>query len=511
VRCRLLTLLLCLGVPAAGEDAEPPLIFFLEPDDQSAQAILHNVKHLNDGTRDQRRHRRATLVDYGLWAVPFLTESIHGRKANGDLRIRMGASMCLGAIRDSRGLDALRAAAKEDQNRWVRQTALLVIGQFEQSADTLLLLSALQDKDLNHKHQPAAGLALARLRSDKAAAELLSFAQKKRLNKHILAACILGVAVSTPAIEDVWTLCSTHLAHDDKLVRRVAAASLMLRPDAILDPDALLKTIKKTRDKNVRASLYLALAAVPRTDEIRGALLDAVAKEKGKVRIWAAIGLAKEWGERETYDRLKRLHRNLKDPEAAAVYFAMVRTGAPRAVDELLRIGKDDLDRAFYASGALGHLIYVQSVNEPHRRTEEIQKRFIELRASGLRGAKGDHLKALLDKLIDLRWDKKDRAVRRDKALAAFREIGDPFNLGLWHLSLEERAQDEANRLLLPILALDDIQDIGEASPKVGGEGAPRIDTGGPDPAVASSSPEEVDLIDYLSSGYFQREDFRGD
>ncbi len=506
MRCRLLTLLLCLGVPASAEDAEPPLIFFLKPDPESAKAIRAHVKRLNAGTRDQRRQHRAALVDYGLWAVdPFLTATLHGRKANGDHRIRMGASMCLGGIRDSRGLVALRHAVG-DENPWVRQTALLVLGQFERSEDMLLLLSALQDKNVNSRHQPAAALAMARLRSDIASGELLSFAQKRRLDKHTLSACIVGVAISTAAIQDVWKLCSTHLGHDDKLVRRVAAASLMLRPDAILDLDALLKSIKRTRDENVRAYLYLAIAGMPRNDAIREALLDAVARGKGEVRTAAAIGLAKAWGEKKSYGRLRRLHRNLKNQEAGAVLFAMVRTGAPGAVDLLLKVGKDDLDRAFYASGALGHLVYVQSANERHPREEEIRKRFVELRASGLRGAKGKRLKELLDKLIEFAWEK-DRAVRRQKALEAFREIGDPFNLHLWHLSLKERAQDKVNRLLLPILALDDIQDVG-VSPKVG-EGAPRAGTGD-EAGVASSSPEEGDLTDYLSSGYFQREDFRG-
>ncbi|MFI5403968.1 MAG: HEAT repeat domain-containing protein, partial [Planctomycetota bacterium] len=116
------------------EEAETPFLIFREADLSTTKRIKDFVteKQLGGRSPDTRRQVREEIARIGPWCVPFLATAI---KKESSARIRLNAVIALMLIRDPRGLPALRAAAKEDDDLSVQRAATLAIGTFECPAD----------------------------------------------------------------------------------------------------------------------------------------------------------------------------------------------------------------------------------------------------------------------------------------------------------------------------------------------------------------------------------------
>jgi HEAT repeat protein len=497
-------LLLLVTFVAAGDVARP-LVFFRKPDKKTEKWIKSDLisgNGIGAGTVDMRSRARAELEVLDAWAVPYLAEALYGRRKDGAHTVRMNAAATLARILDPRALPELRGAAIADKDRWVQRTALLGLGLFRGREDVDLFAGNLALRP-EKRRDPAAAIGLGKLRGSPTAANaLLTRLAKPPRDEHLTGALLLAAAVRSadaPILQ--------FLTHKKPLVQRVAAACLQIRPLAPDQVAALLKQISRGRLSDVLELQFYALATMPeRTPAIREALLDCAVKTKFKsgARVAAMIGLAYEWGKKEkTYDRLAKLYRGIRgrnDNVVAALMFAMVRTGDPRAVESLLGVLKAGSPfLRFYASGALFHLIALSP--EEHPRADEI--------ASLLERQRSRTEDKRLLRLIDLvgRWRTPPEGTtdRRKLARDGLRAIGDPRKLHLFDWTRKERAWEIINSMVPLIFELDALLGSMSEPDLSGKKPEPKPGSGGKDEA---GSEEELDLLDWLTEQpYFVPED----
>ncbi len=490
--------------PRARGDGEggAPLMLFKEPDSETRRRITDElISHNGIGaaTSDMRTLKRAELRRIGYWSVPFLKEVVYGPKSVKGVRIPMNAIMVLARILDLRALPELRGAAQKHEDVEVRKTAGLALGLFRRAEDLPLLTRLLQDGDFRHGHQRSAAIALAKLRTPGAQEVLRAAVATPARDVHVAAATLLAAVIAAPGID-----LSPYLNHDEKLLRSVAAAALMLRPLAAAEAGPLLALLKKPReDREVRALQFHALGAIrDRTDEIRDRLLACVVKgdERGEARIAALVGLAYEYGRGEVYAPLRRYYGSLSgrnDPQVGPLLFAMARSGDPKAVEDLVaHCGSGSDFIAFYAGASLLHLVAFAPQELPSEAA--VFDAIAKLR---------DRPDALLRELSDLGFQvraEKDRQRRPALAAGGFTKLRDPKDLHLWDWDASQRAWGTANGLLHVIFELDDVAEKGKAT-----------SPGGPPPGGkegrTGATPEEQDLLDFLGEApYFVPEDLGG-
>ena len=470
--------------------------------------------------------KRARLREIGRWGVPYLRKA--ATKRNQGTRIAMNAIMTLPRIGDPDCLADLRMLAFDPRHPKqakpdVRATACLALGLFdeelEESAAVMAKLTTTRKGKGYRPELRGAALGLAKLDNALATESLLARVRSELPgDEFFAAACVLAASVRSPRAEP-----ERFLGDREEIVRRAAAASLIIRPLPVSDARVILDILKKrSKDRNVRRLLWLALAAIePRTDEINAALLRrATRTATGNERYEQIAALiAISHGPRKT-GNYKELHNRLlakkNDAVVAAAYFALVQTGDPKAVDDLLKAVKGgSKQRAFYAAGSLLYLVTLATPGR-HPREQEI---FATI--SRFRGDSDSSLRQL-DTLGLRSADRTEQAIR-------FREffygVRDPHRLHLWDWSERDRAWIEVNRMIPALFELDDIADKGDPfdSSKTGddqydptkdpnarkkGEG-PGAPAGGG--KAAKGSPEEQDLIDFLrEKPYFGPEDLGG-
>jgi len=485
---------------------DEPLIIFSTPDKVSARTISDLVKKLKAGTRSERSERRARLNDYGPWATTRLAEALAGKRADGSNVARMGAAICITEIGDPSGLPALRRAL-EDEDRWVRRTATLALGRFALAEDAQRF-----EATAKATFEPVAYFALAKMPDIAAPIDRLQrTAPKRGAKSDVRAAYLLSSAVASPIGKDVWQLCVAGLKDDKKLVRRVAAVALFLRPDAILETKVILDAAEKHDDDVVRATLQLALGRLPRTDAIANALLKTAVSinVKKPIRARAALALAGGWAPKGAYKKLNQEFGRIKsnDPRAISILHAMASTGDDAAIGRLLDLKRS---KSWFRKGmacALAHTIYVRS-DVWGKSEKDIQNELIELR----RTTNDEIFERFLGALLEARNEYDNPVRRRELALKAFREHGYSQLL-----PLEEQALRAANLALRVILKLDDISDFETAGGGVShGDQEPAIKDGSSENTASvggkggSGSEEEADLVDFLRKGYYLPGDVRG-
>jgi HEAT repeat protein len=415
---------------------------------------------------------REELARIGPWSVPSLSTAL--RKASG--RVRLNGVIALMLIRDPRGLPALRAAAKEDDDVFIRRAATLAIGTFECPGDFATLRSL---RDGSRGEWRAVAPALARLHHKDSGAILNAAAAPKSLrgmDARDAAAVVLAAAIVGPDAPP-----TDLLEHEEKLVQEAAAIGLALRP---LPEDRAGEIIRKLeRSKLEKAARVLAIRALgaihPRPREAEAKLLDLACRDgDADERIVALIELA---GGAAEYAELAKAYGKLEgrnDPVAAALLFALARTGEDKAIHTLrdvVRRGSSFLQ--FYAGASL---LYANGTEELDPETfRDIAALGGELqRIAQMMASPSKHGKA---------------------AFAELRAIKDERNLRLFVLR-EERNWLEANRLLARIFELDavllqlDAAAPGRTpdSPLGGGGGG---DEGRKPPSGSSA---EQDLLDIL-------------
>jgi HEAT repeat protein len=485
--------------PALGADdkAATPLIFFRKPDSGTEKLIRNELiggNGIGAGTRDKRAEARRRLIVIDAWAVPYLAEALYGRKARGAHTIRMNAAATLSRILDPRALPELRGASSlKEKDKWVRRSAVLSLGLYRRVEDVALFDSILDRRDRKLR-DPTAALALGKIDHPNATNALLSRLGKPPQDVHLTAGILLAASIRSP---DTPAAEKRFIEHKKRLVRRVAAACLLIRPPTPSQTKALLKIVNRTGDREVRELQYYALGLVPgRTPEIREALLDCAvnnSKHKTGARVAALIGLADELNERANFPRLYGCYRTLSarnDPVVAALLHAMVRTGEKKAIDICLsELKKGSTFLRFYASAALFHHIALSKDAPP--RAAEI--------AGAIARQRSRTQNPQLLQLIDLvgRWRSPPEGVKDRSVLAreGLIELGDPRELHLFDRTREERAWALVNQMLPHILELDDlIVDLQSHDTS----SVPAPDPGAGKKKSESGSEEELDMLDFL-------------
>jgi len=501
-------LLTALSCPAgAGDSSTTPLIFFRKPDRATEKRIeddLISGNGIGAGTRDQRAKARAQLIVIDAWAVPYLAAALHGRKAQGDAMVRMNAAATLARILDPRALPELRAASRLDKDRWVRRFAMLSLGLYRRAEDIDVLNGILKDRD-KRRRDPAAALALGKVPYSTATNALLSRLGKPPRDQHLAAALLLAASIRSP---ETPAGDARFIKHKERLVRRVAAGCLLIRPPTPAQTVELLKVVDDTGDREVREVQYYALGLIPeRTDAIRKALLDCAVKTKFKpgARVAALIGLADEWNVRANFGPLHDRYRAMKgrnDPVVAALLHAMVRTGDPKAIEicqKVIRTGSPFL--RFYASAALFHRIALAG-KEPPPDADQLAGLIAQ------QSVQDDDLRRLIE--LVSRWRSPPEGVtdRRKLAREGFRELGDPKDLHLFDWDRKERAWTLLNRMIPYVLQLDEqLVDLSAHDTSK----TPAPDPGAGKAKSGLGTEEELDLIDFLKEKpYFVPEDLDG-
>jgi len=498
VRAFLVIVLLSFVLPLGqADDDATPLIFFRKPDRATDRLIRDDLisgNGIGAGTRDKRAAARCKLIVIDAWAVPYLAEALHGRRKQGDAMVRMNAAATLARILDPRALPQLRGACtKKEKDRWVRRFAVLSLGLYRRAEDIDVLADVLKDRDKKDR-DPAAALALGKIPYSTATNALLSRLVKPPRDKHLTGALLIAATIrspETPAGE------LRFLQHKERLVQRVAAACLLIRPATPQQTEALIKIVGERGYREVLELQFHALSLVPaRTPEIREALLDCAVKTKFKTgaRVAALIGLADEWNVTANFARLHGRYRSAKgrnDAVVAALLHAMVRTGNPKAIEicrKVIKTGSPAL--RFYASAALFHRIALAG-DEPPPGADRIAGEIVQQRA---RSEKPELLS-----LIDLvsRWRSPPEGVtdRRKLARDGFKAIGDPKNLHLFDRNRQERAWALLNRMIPYVLELDELlMDFSTHDTST----APTPEPGVGKSKSESGSEEELDLLDFL-------------
>jgi len=489
----------------ADDEAATPLIFFRKPDKGTEKWIegdLISGNGLGAGTRDQRALARAKLIVLDAWAVPYLADALYGRSSPKAHTIRMNAAATLARILDPRALPALRGAAQKDKDPWVQRLAILTLGLYR-LADDVNLLNGVLDRSSKRERDPAAALALGKIPRPEAAHRLLARLTKPPQDKHLTSAILLAAAVRS---RDVPV--GDFLEHKEKVVRRIAAACLFIRPPDTETLERLLKLAGRKGDREVRALQYYALGLIPeRTKEIREALLDCAlkSKHKGEVRVAALIGLADEWRVPGSFSRLHGLYRKSSgrnDPVLAALFPAMVHTGDRKAVDIckcVLKSGSPFL--RFYATAALFQAIALGPGDHPEAGI--ITDAILAQRPH----TQDPQLLELID--LVLHWSSPPEGITDVRRLAreGLARVGDPRSLHLFDRTREQRAWALFNSMLPYIFELDDVavdlEKHDTSTPPRAEPGSNKKDEGG--------SEEELDLIDFLrEKPYFAPADLGG-
>jgi len=489
------------AAPSPAEEAKTPLLILREPDPRTAREIedlLSARGGLQDSDYEERAKARAHLAAIGPWAVPFLCETVAGRKAARSARVRMNAVLALARIRDPRCLPALRSAAQEDDDLWVRRAATLALGVFENPADLETLRGMLQARNPKLQHTRAAAPALARLRVPAGGALLEGACQQLPRDRYDAAALVLAASVSAPAFDPLPLVD----ARQDKLVQAAAAAGLLVRPLSARRAGELLDLLKKPGlDGGARTVLIHALGAIPSPgDEVRARLLD-LARGKGteadREQIAALIALDPRPADFADLKTAFRRFQGRNDPVAAAFLDALARTGAPESVDYLLGLARTGSEFVkFYAWGSLAHHAVTGAGPEAGR----------AILAQIPRGqAHRDVYLKQLDALLGL------LAYKPELAAGEFAKLAEPRELHLWDWTREDRAWRIANHVLALIFELDKL-DPGFDSSGVGRSTESAVGGGGGGEAgrKAASSPDELDLAEFFSEQpYFGPEDLQ--
>jgi hypothetical protein len=492
---RILPIFVLLCCLASAGERTAPLVFFRDPDPVTRRRIRDLASNGFDNTnRTTRQETRRALVAIGPWIVPFLAESFRR-----DPRRAQNAAITLTLLGDRAGLPALRQAARKS-NEWVGRTSCLGLGHFRDVADVELLHGRLADRRC--RYRAAAALALAKLPGGGAVLVSEDLAR----DAHVAAAQVLGRALAARRGD-----LRADLGHREILVRTAAAIGLLVRPLTAADAQVLLDALDRPdapKERRLRARLLDALAAIPaRTPAIRARLVLAAQREKGaEARAAALIGLAREWNVRELFDALGRIDAGDRDPELGPLLSALARSGAPEAVDRLLKDLRGRGDRPFYAAGCLIHLVVAARDGKEHARADEILKAVGE----DVDDEQAQPLVTLAKRIRGREW-----AEQRRIAAADFAEIDDPFGHHLWDWTPEERVWATVNRFLPYLFELDDLADVGDPTKR---DQKPVIGLGdsgdGKQKAASQGQPNEQDLIDFLSREhgipYFGPEDLRG-
>jgi len=519
--------LFLLAPGGLAEEPEAPLLFFRTPDKATRKVIVHTVsaKGLGAGPREVRQRSRATLVEIGPWAVPFLVQAL--TKSTDNSRVRMNAAITLAWIRDRHGIAALSKGAEEDKDLYVRRTSCLALGKFRETEALVRVLKSRRTRPT----RPAAALALAKgSELDVARLEIGAEAARMPSDPHYAAALLVAIAL----LEDDPKIIDEFLGHKEKLLRRAAVTCRLIRPLTPTQGGVLLKRLAVERDREIRALLYHALGAVEGDEKLQEKLLEAATqtKEKKPARIAAALELARRYNVRANYKpllkALNRIHSR-NDPVVGALIFALAQSGADEAFDRLKKIMRTPGEglRGFYAAGSL---FYVAC----HGQMKESKAKDI-LDNIAATSSKEPWLRALVEIVKPVRYE--ERAVWWDAALARDKKTKrKPLSAArFWTVSHEDRAWAKLNLLLPYIFKLDDnmdTRDMSERAPAeppkgqgatddAGGtddgthdDGAGDGDEGGIQPTIgkgaAAGQPNEQDLIDFLKDPYFVREDLRG-
>jgi len=465
----------------AGETAP---VFFREPDRETRREIDDLVgKGLGNASRDKRREARDRLAEIGPWAVDALGRALLKRTESPT--VRWNAALVLARIPFGTCREHLQAAVDGDAHPDVVRASCLALGLFRDARDVDVLERRLL------AGEPAAALALAKLRDPRARRVLATAARDLPRDGHLAAAILLAATVADPATD-----AARHLTHEDRLVRKTAATCLLVRPP--LDPKLVRDRLDgrhREKDESVRALLCHVLGGFAGSGDVRALLLEASTKsrEKKEARIAALISLAREWGVKEHYTPLKRALRAVRsrgDPVAGPLIFALARTGHPDAIEDLERIVESrERGRTFYAAGSLVHVAAHHDLPE---------WRAILQRVSDSRD-----LDPALEALADTLKYKSDLAERRAAAVEGFGKVREANHL--WDWSREERVWGLVQSALADLFELDDLADVGAEHESDDPRGGAKQST---KPKAPSGQPHEQDLLEFLDrKPYFGRED----
>jgi HEAT repeat protein len=474
-RLSFLCILAAASQALRAEEAKTPFLIFREADLPTTKRIKDFVteKQLGGRSPDTRREVREELARIGPWCVPFLATAL---RKESSARIRLNAVIALMLIRDPRGLPALRAAARDDDDVNVRRASTLAIGTFECPVDFGELRGLLETPRGEWR---AVAPALARGRSPEAAPFLAAKIQPKHLprDEHDAAATVLSAVIAA----DVAPV--DLLDHPQRLVQEAAAAGLSVKPLPPARAGELLNAFRRTK---ARVAAIRALGAIPdRPADVQAELLDIACRgEKADERIAALLELR---GHADELDPLLKAYGRLRDrndPVVAALLLALARTREKDAVDTLLDVvGHGSPFLQFYAAASL---LYANG-------DAKLEDERIRRAVTGL-GDKDDPpfdaLAACAQKMASSNWQ---------GAIAEIPEIEDPRNLRLF-FGREERNWHEVNRLLVTIFELgvvleqfDSKKPGRETESAVGGGGGAEETRKAP-----SGSAEDQDLFDLL-------------
>jgi HEAT repeat protein len=480
-RLALVFALLAASPALRADPAETPFLVFREADPETAEFIKRDLlaeKSLAGRVPETRRQTREEIARIGPWCVPFLVAALRKETA----RIRLNAVLALAMIRDPRGLPALReAAAKDDNDKFVRRAATLSIALFEWPKDFETLKGFVATQ---HGEWRSIAPALARLRVKEAAALLGVAAARLPRDEHDAAAIVLASAIAGADVPLV------DLLEDRRnLVQEAAAAGLAVRPLAPQRAGEILAALgRSAMSDDTRVLAIRALGAIdPRPDDAQAGLMKiACGDGKAAERIAALLELR---GTADEFDPLWRAYRKLlgrNDPVVAALLLALARTRETKAVETLLDLVRTEADfLRFYAAAAL------LRANGSAELPDETWKAVV-----GLRDMRG------FEDLADLaqKMKRTDEAVRRTAA-RELRDIDDPRTLKLY-FDREERNWLEVNRLLTRIFELGEVLTrFDSAKPHRTTESPlPGGGSGGGDEAKKTStgSDAEQDLFDLL-------------
>ncbi len=515
-RALVLALFLLIGHPGAlraapeeGRTWSTPVLFRV-PDSKSRQEIreLIGSKHLGSSTDGERKKARTKLTEFGEWAVPELSKSVMGR---GKARVRMNAAIVLVRIGSRRGIDPLGTALAKGGDAGLELVIpALGLGLFQRPRDIAVLDAA--SRKYKSRSAIAALLALAKMPGREPERLLRAYLDDMPRRPGLVAAARIATTLVFPDEKP-----EVALASKDRVVRMAAAVCVCLRPSAAAR-DPLLKLIEKApreRDE-VRTLQIHALAALPRDESIRNALLK-LAQKSGKrsAARWAALmGLCDERGHKEDFPKLARLLRDTDDrnPAMGALLTAIVRTGHEEATPTAMRVLARHKASSFAAACAL-------LVEFARATDKKVSNAGIDELVNHRRDAKTEALQDLLRAAGSVALA--PLADRTKLVRETLRALDDEFVLDHWWRDRDQRAFVLLHRFLPRLFELDEIVERADPSrnapglpggiavdPNAGGPGSGDTERETRKPARAN--PEEQDVFAFLDERpYFAREDRR--